>query len=218
MIDWNAIDTVLLDMDGTLLDLNFDNFFWQHHLPARYAEQHDMAPEQALNLLYQLFEEKRSSIEWYCTDFWSKKLALDIPALKKEVQHLIAERPHVRQFLSALGESKRQRILITNAHRDSLNLKLEVTGIDDLLDTLISSHDFQVPKESSDFWVRLQDHIHFDPKRTLFIDDTEDMLHAAKTFGIRHLLCIKQPDSKQSARDDLTFPAINHFSDLLPLH
>ena len=40
MIDWDDIDTVLLDMDGTLLDLHFDNFFWMHYMPRRYAEIH----------------------------------------------------------------------------------------------------------------------------------------------------------------------------------
>ena len=179
---------------------------------------HKIEPEVALDKLYQRFEEKRSSIEWYCTDFWSAELGLDIPALKKEVQHLIAERPHVRQFLSALGSTHRQRILITNAHRDSLNLKLEITGIDDLLDTLISSHDYRVPKESPVFWQSLSEQIDFDPKRTLFIDDTEDMLSAAEGFGIAHLLCISQPDSKATPRSDFKYPAIEHFSDLLPIN
>ncbi len=36
MIDWDNIDTVLLDMDGTLLDLGFDNWFWQPHVPEQY--------------------------------------------------------------------------------------------------------------------------------------------------------------------------------------
>ena len=27
MLDWTAIRTVLIDMDGTILDLNFDNLF-----------------------------------------------------------------------------------------------------------------------------------------------------------------------------------------------
>ena len=44
MLDWSRIDTVLLDMDGTLLDLNFDNYFWQKHLPLRYAEARGLTP------------------------------------------------------------------------------------------------------------------------------------------------------------------------------
>ena len=29
IVEWDAIDTVLVDMDGTLLDLSFDTFFWR---------------------------------------------------------------------------------------------------------------------------------------------------------------------------------------------
>lgn len=217
MIDWRTIDTVLLDMDGTLLDLHFDNHFWQHHLPRRYAEHHGLDPVQAMADLYQRFDDWRGTLEWYCTDFWSRELQLDIVALKQEVKHLIAERPQAREFLDQLGQRGRRRVLITNAHRDSLNLKLAVTGIDQRLDCLISSHDYGAPKEAAGFWQRLAQAVDFDPGRTLFIDDTETMLSAARAQGIRHLLCVRQPDSKAAARTALGFPAIDHFGDLLPV-
>jgi GMP/IMP 5'-nucleotidase len=216
MIDWNAIDTVLLDMDGTLLDLHFDNQFWQHYLPARYAEHHQIDPDKAMDELYRRFDAKRNSIEWYCTDYWSEALALDIPALKKELQHLIAERPQVTDFLSHLGALATNRVLITNAHRHSLDIKLQVTGIGALLDEIISAHDYGAPKEHEEFWHQLRQQVDFDPARTLFIDDTETMLTAARNYGIQYLLCISQPDSTKAPRSDLTFPAINSFGDLLP--
>lgn len=217
MIDWSAIDTVLLDMDGTLLDLHFDNHFWRHHLPLRYAERHGLEIGQATADLYDRFEARRHTIEWYCTEFWSAELGVDICALKREVQHLIAERPRAREFLHALGVNARARILITNAHRRSLELKLARTGIDSLLDRLISSHDYGVPKESSAFWHRLARDVDFDPARTLFIDDTESILAAARDYGIGHVICIRQPDSRAAARRELQFPAVDHFDDLLPV-
>ena len=216
MIDWKAIDTVLLDMDGTLLDLHFDNQFWQHFLPARYAEQHQIAPETAIEELYRRFDAKRHSIEWYCTDYWSEQLAMDIPALKQELKHLIAIRPKVVDFLDHLGAQSIQRVLITNAHRQSLKIKLEQTRIDRYLDHLFSSHDFGVPKENTSFWTKLRGQIDFEPSRTLFIDDTETMLESAATHGIRHLLCIRQPDSRKAPRMDLRFPALDCFGELLP--
>lgn len=216
MIDWNAIDTVLLDMDGTLLDLHFDNQFWQHYLPARYAEERQIEPDKAKQELYRRFDAKRNSIEWYCTDYWSEALAMDIPALKKELQHLIAERPQVKEFLKHLGTIAAKRVLITNAHRHSLDIKMEVTGIGPLLDIIISAHDYGAPKEQEGFWRQLQQQVDFDPIRTLFIDDTETMLTAAQDYGIQHLLCISQPDSTKAPRTDLTFPAIDCFGDLLP--
>jgi putative hydrolase of the HAD superfamily len=38
LVPWQNIDTVLLDMDGTLLDLNYDNQIFGHLLPAAYAK------------------------------------------------------------------------------------------------------------------------------------------------------------------------------------
>lgn len=217
MIDWSAIDTVLLDMDGTLLDLHFDNHFWRHHLPRRYADHHGLNHESALADLHRRFEAHRHTLDWYCTEFWSKELGVNICALKREVAHLIAERPQMREFLQQLGASNRDRILITNAHRHSLNLKVERTGINQLLDKLISSHDYGAPKESPIFWRQLAHDIEFVPSRTLFIDDTESVLAAAAQFGIAYLICIRQPDSRLAARDGLGFPAIDHFDDLLPI-
>ena len=43
LIDWEEIDTILLDMDGTLLDLNYDLHFWLEHLPLIYASQHQIS-------------------------------------------------------------------------------------------------------------------------------------------------------------------------------
>jgi putative hydrolase of the HAD superfamily len=217
MIDWRAIDTVLLDMDGTLLDLHFDNHFWQHHLPRRFAEHHGLDPEASVQDLHDRFAREQHRLQWYCTDYWSSQLGLDVVALKREVAHLIAERPGARAFLEQLGARGRRRILVTNAHRDSLNLKLSRTRIGAGLDRMISSHDYGMPKEDREFWRRLAAEVGFDAQRTLFIDDSEAVLEAARNHGIAHLLCISQPDSRRAHRERLRFPALADFADLLPV-
>lgn len=215
-IDWTNIDTVLLDMDGTLLDLHFDNYFWLTHLPQRYAEHHGVCPDQATKDLHNRFNEKRGTLDWYCLEFWSKELSVNIRELKKEVEHLIVERPFVQEFLTQLGETGIQRVLITNAHPQSLELKLSLTGIGPLLDHIYTSHQFGHPKESPNFWHALKQQQHFEPKRTLFIDDSLEVLKAAKKYGIGHLLGISQPDSKQQARQVNGFPSIQHFNEIFP--
>lgn len=215
--DWNSIDTVLLDMDGTLLDLHFDNFFWLNYLPRRYAEHHGVCPDQASRELHTRFAEKRGTLDWYCLEYWSTELAVNIRQLKEEIDHLIQERPYVQEFLHELGVTGKQRVLITNAHPQSLDLKLATTGIDPLLDTVVSSHQYRAPKEEPAFWHQLHRHIPFDPARTLFVDDTERILSVARDFGIQHLLCIAQPDSKAEPRQTCEFPTITHFNELLPV-
>ncbi len=216
-VDWHAIDTVLLDMDGTLLDLHFDNHFWQTHLPRRYAEAQGMSEAQALIHLQQRFEQEHGSLNWYCLDFWRDELQLDIVALKREVSHLIALRPHTASFLEALRAAGKTVWLVTNAHPDSIQLKLEHTPLAQWLDRISSSHSLGAAKETPAFWDALQ-HLHpFDISRTLFIDDTVSVLHAAHAFGIAHLLCITRPDSQSPERIVSEFNAITDFDQILPV-
>ncbi len=215
-INWNHIETVLLDMDGTLLDLHFDNFFWLTHLPRRYAEHHNLCPDKATAELHQRFNEKRGTLDWYCLEYWSAELSVNIEELKEEIQHLIQERPFVREFLRQLGETGKQRVLVTNAHPNSLRLKLAVTGIGGLLDQIISSHTFGFPKESPKFWQQLQSEVHFNPAKTLFIDDSEEILDAARRFGIDTIIGIRQPDSKMEPRSSVSHPSITHFNEIFP--
>jgi len=213
-IPWSDIDTVLLDMDGTLLDLHFDNYFWTKHLPKRYAESHNVPESEATQILKDYIKAHEGTLKWYCLEHWSTSLQLNIRELKEEVKHKIQIRPFVIEFLQQLKKDNKKLVLITNAHPQSLDLKLEVTEIDRWLDMIISSHQFNHPKEDQEFWLKLQQHEHFDPNRTLFIDDTVKILESAQRFGIRHLLCIHQPDSQIQRPDIEKFPAITHFDEI----
>jgi 5'-nucleotidase len=214
VVDWSAIDTVLLDMDGTLLDLHFDNYFWQYHLPAAYARKHALTLSEAERIVFVHFADKQATLNWYCLDYWSKALELDVVALKLEVQHLIAIRPGVLEFLQFLQKTGKRSVLITNAHRDSLNLKMRRTNLQPMFDRLISAHDFGYPKEAPAFWQALATIEPYVPERTLFIDDTHHILDAARNAGITQVLGIVMPDSKGDAREHHSHRLIRHFSEL----
>jgi HAD superfamily hydrolase (TIGR01509 family) len=216
MIDWNAVDTVLLDMDGTLLDLHYDNYFWLTHLPQRYAEFHDLDPLHAHRELSQLIASFEGTLQWYCLDHWSALVRMDIPALKREIQHKIRTRPHTEVFLRFLRQSRKKVILATNAHRTGLTLKLEVSRIDRWLDLVISSHDYQHPKEATAFWHCLAEAESIDPQRTLFIDDNLSVLRAARSFGLHQLVCINQPDSQKPPQVSGEFIDIIDFDEIMP--
>jgi putative hydrolase of the HAD superfamily len=217
MIDWSSIDTVLLDMDGTLLDLHFDNYFWQVFVPQKYAQKHGLSLIESQTALYPRFHAQSGTLNWYCLDHWSRDLALDIVALKHELQHLIRPRVDAMTFLQALADSNKSVWMVTNAHPDALKLKLQSTQIAPYFDHILSSHQLGKPKEHIEFWQALQQFLHFDPKRCLFIDDSEAVLTTAHAFGIGHILSIQQPDSQVAARTGLLFPAIHHFADILPI-
>ena len=214
-LPWRDIDTVLLDMDGTLLDLHYDNHFWLEHLPNRYAELHGISRAMAELELTPLFERNAGQLQWYCLDFWSTELKIPVRELKLETADLIALRPDADTFLAAIKQAGKRVILITNAHRDSLSLKMERIELAPYFERLISSHDYGYPKESPQFWDALQADIGFEPGRSLFIDDTLPILRSARDFGVGHLLAVKQPDSKKCPKDTEEFAALEDYRELL---
>lgn len=215
MIDWDAVDTVLFDMDGTLLDLYYDNYFWHEYLPRQWGARRGLDPEQAKAELFPRLVERKGTLSWYCLDYWSGELGLDIMALKSGIEHLIRAHPRAEDFVVHVGALGKRRLLVTNAHRSLLDVKLDRTGIGVHFDAIVSAHDLGKPKEDREFWRLLEDGQRFDPVRTLLIDDNLEVLRAASDYGIGHVLAIAQPDSSAPPRRIQEFPAVDSFAALL---
>ncbi|MGD2117802.1 MAG: GMP/IMP nucleotidase [Chromatiales bacterium] len=214
-LPWSEIDDVMLDMDGTLLDLHFDNHFWLEYVPHRYAEDRGMPYELAREELLQRYRRIEGTLEWYCVDHWSRELGLDIALLKEEVDHLIAVHPHVVDFLEALQAAGKRVSLVTNAHQKSLALKMRKTRLDHHFDYVISAHQLGYPKEQQAFWHCLHAQLPFVPQRTLFVDDSVSVLHSAQQYGIAHLIAILKPDTRSPHRQVKGFTGVSDFSALL---
>ncbi len=218
MIDWSRVDTVFLDMDGTLLDLHYDSHFWLQHLPLRYAQHCGLSTEQARATILDIIQTEKGTLNWYCTDYWSRRLAMNVAALKAEVRERIAYRPHVADFLAQIRQRGYRSVIVTNCHPDPLALKLDATGLDRHVDAIISSHQLGKPKEAPDFWSDLQQHTAYEPARTLMVDDSIPVLESARAAGIGQCLAILAPDSQLApspAHPEI--PSIAHFDELMPL-
>lgn len=212
---WSRIETVLLDMDGTLLDLHFDNYFWLQFMPIKYAEMYGVDQEEAHKILKQVSDDTYGTLNWYCLDYWSELLSMPVAELKHGIIEKIQYRPHVKDFLKMLQQQGKRAVIVTNAHRDSVNLKMARTGLDKLVDRIISSHDYQEPKESQAFWQHLQQDEPFDLEKTLLIDDSQAVLKSAEIWGFKHLLTIFHPDSQKVPNTDSEHQGIHHFDELL---
>jgi len=210
-IDWQNIDTVLLDMDGTLLDLHFDNYFWLEHLPSVIAQRNGCELEGAREHLTSLYQRHIGTLNWYCVDFWNEQVGFDIMQHKAAVSNRISYRPNAQSFLKRCKQQSDDVRLVTNAHRKILNLKIEHTQIDQYFDQMLCSHELNYPKERIEFWDRLQAHQAFDPLRTLFLDDNESVLETASEYGIGHIYSIAKPDSQCEREVPSRFPMIEDF-------
>lgn len=216
-VSWPDVDTVLLDMDGTLLDLHYDNYFWQVYVPGKFAERHGLPYAEAHAECFRRYNAKAGTLDWYCVDYWTEQLELDIVRLKEEVAHLIAVHPDVREFLVQLRTAGKRVVLVTNAHRKALSLKMLRTGLEVHFDAMHVSHEYGLAKEEPRFWAALQAREPFDPARTLLIDDSLPVLRSARQAGIRHLLAVYKPDTRQPEKDVAEFMALRRFAEVMPI-
>lgn len=213
---WDRIDTVLLDLDGTLLDLRFDNHFFLEHLPHRLAEHWGVSGDAARTELQRRYRRVEGTLDWYCLDYWQRELELDLVALKHEIGHMVTWRPHAEAFLDALAAAGKRRVLATNAHPGSMGFKFERLPLGPRFEARYTSHDLGAPKEDAAFWDRLHEREGFTPDRTLFVDDNPHVLAAARAWGIGHLVGIRCPDSAAPRNRLEGFPAVDHLDALLP--
>ncbi len=197
---WRDCTTVLLDMDGTLLDLAFDNWFWHEAVPRCLARARGAHAEEMRGPLLEHYARKRGSLEWYCLDYWSDELGLDLRALKDASSHRIRYLPGARRFLQQARVSGKRLVLVTNAHADTLHVKNGVSGIGAFFEQCVSSHDFGAPKESAEFWPRLRERLGFELENTLFVDDSPAVLDAATAFGLGAVVAVTRPDTRLPPR------------------
>jgi len=215
-INWHDIDTVLLDMDGTLLDRHFDDHFWLEHVPARWAAHNKTELEFARRHLYALFRSQENTLNWTDLDYWSDRLKLDIPLLKQEVEHLIAVHPFVIEFLLFLKQHRKQVWLVTNAHSKTLDLKMKRTRLGPYFDGIISAHQVGLPKEDNGFWQALQNFVPYTPHRTMLGEDSETNLRTAAAYNIEYLIFVGRHSSTAKPLVSQNFATIHYFKQLIP--
>jgi len=214
-LDWTQIETVFLDMDGTLLDLHYDNHFWLEHLPKCLAAQQGLAEQTAKQQILDHCAEIEGTLNWYSLDYWQERLGLDIVATKHEIAGRIAMRAHVEAFLNYLRQHNKRIVMLTNAHEKTVALKFNYVSLESFFDRIITSHALGAAKEEAAFWECLATQEHFTCENSLFIDDNLQVLRAARDFGIQHLLAISEPDSKQPPKDTAEFSAVHCYTQLM---
>ncbi len=205
----------MLDMDGTLLDLAFDNYVWRDLVPRRYAAANGLTLAAAREHLFEQYRAVQGDLEWYCLDHWCDRLQIDVVQLHHDVNDRIGYLPGALGFLRTVSDQDLRVLLVTNSHPDTLALKDAVTGLGDYFDGLVSSHDYGHAKESQAFWQALEDDVGFDVETTLFVDDSQPVLRSASDYGLKMLVTITRPDTSRPLRNGSEFTGVESVADIL---
>jgi putative hydrolase of the HAD superfamily len=210
------IDCMLVDMDGVILDNTYDNNFWQNQIPGVISKNKNISFEDAKRLAVQIFNYKKNTKEWYDVDYWSNMLNVDIEAEKRSSISFdrIQLYEGVTETLNKLKDNFRL-ILITNAHRKTLNIKLEKYDLNPYFENMICAHELHYVKENIQLWYMLKSRFKLDYTKTLLIEDTINNIKVGLSAGISQAVYLGDEiyeDSKKilklSSINDI-FPAFN---------
>ena len=214
-LDWHSVDDVLLDMDGTLLDRDFDNFFFEEELPRRYAALHRLSEQAAREKLFALYRSVEGELAWTDLHYWTKTTGIDVVALTQELSGRICYLPGVEAFLGAVRAKRKRMTVLTNAHADGVTIKCRKTGVDKQVDRIVNAFEVGCLKMRPDYWPACQKLVGFEPGRALYIDDDEACLAAAQAFGIRHIYHSVRSSTKLPPHPSSRYTPIENLQDLI---
>jgi FMN phosphatase YigB (HAD superfamily) len=214
-LDWGQIDDVLLDMDGTLLDRHFDNFFFEEELPRRYAEIHDLTLEESRDTLMAMYRSVEGELAWTDLHYWTQRVGIDVVAMTKELDHMIEFLPGAEEFLKYLRRQGKRVTIITNAHESGVAIKSAKTGVGQHVHSIVNAFEVGYLKMRPEYWPACQRLLGFDPKRSFYMDDDEGCLVAARQFGIAHLIHSAKSSSQLPPAPAAQFVSIASFSPLM---
>lgn len=215
VLNWDQVDDVLLDMDGTLLDRHFDNFFFEEELPRRYAAVHRLSFEDSRARLMAMYRSVEGELAWTDLHYWTRRVGIDVVAMHKELDHMIAFLPGAEEFLRDLKRRGKRITVLTNAHQTGVSVKTAKTGLDRYVDRIVDAFEVGYLKMRSEYWPACQRLVGFDPKRSLYVDDDESCLDAARRFGIMGIVHSAKSSSQLPATPSVGFPSVERLPNLL---
>jgi HAD superfamily hydrolase (TIGR01509 family) len=213
--DWDAIDTVCLDLDGTLLDQAYDNHIWRDLVPEHFAIRHGLPLETARERVVRHYEDHHGTLQAYSLEYWADLCGVDLFELHRQEQARIDWLDGAADFLAQLRAMPKRLVLLTNSHPFALELKHAKTRVLDYFHEAASSQEFGAPKEDQQFWVRAREKFGFDPERSLFADDNLRMLRAAEKAGMRWIYGVRISDTRWPPLSHDHYPAVDRVRELL---
>jgi 5'-nucleotidase len=214
-VDWSRIDDVLVDMDGTLLDRHFDNFFFEEELPRRYAAMHGLSFESSRERLMAMYRSVEGELAWTDLEYWSGRVGIDVVAMHQELQHLIGFLPGAEHFLKTVRAKGKRITVLTNAHHTGVAIKSAKTGLDRYVDRVVDAFEVGYLKMRSEYWPACRLLVGFDPSRCLYVDDDETCLTAARHYGIAAIFHSAKSSSQLPPVRSAHFESVDHLPALL---
>jgi len=169
---------ISFDLDGTLVDKNFDDALWFQEIPKLYSEKHGVSFQEAWNHCTSCYDGLGDQdLRWYDIDYWLEKFEIgaDSSRLIDDLSHTIKLFDDSVPVLEFLKNKGFKLVVISNANRKFLDVKMRAEGMNYFFSRVFSvTSDFQQVKKTKDVYLEICKQLGVKPEDLVHVGDHED--------------------------------------------
>lgn len=174
-----SVRTILFDLDGTLIDTNeliiasFTHTFEHYNLPYTREELIEFNGPPLIETFTNINPERAEEM----IDVYREH------NLRVHNEYVKAF-PHVKEVLDILQENNFKLGIVTTKMKDSVYQGLEVAGITNQFDTIVTLDDVTHPKPHPEPVIKAMNEIGANPAQTIMIGDNSHDIESGKNAGV----------------------------------
>ena len=190
MVKLNSTTAILSDLDGVILNLDYDIKFWESWLPEHVANQSNQNLEEIKIKIQAEIDTQRGTLNFYDLNYWDDLLNVDCMEIIREQEEKCSFLEGSYKALQRLSTLKNPKYILTNGDPRIQEYKAETQNFLEFFNSIFYSMHVGYPKESKEFWALARHNLNLDFEDTIFIDDDLKVVTAAAKAGIKQVAWI----------------------------
>ena len=208
MVKLNSTTAILSDLDGVILDLNYDMKFWQSWLPEHVANQTNQSIEETQAEIQAEINKQRGTLNFYNLNYWDDFLNVDCMQIIKEKEEKCSYLEGSHEALQRLSALKNPKHILTNGDPRVQEYKAQSQDFWRFFDSIFYSMRAGYPKEQKEFWALARHNLNLCFEDAMFIDDGYNVVTAAVKAGLKKVIWITPGKNRILQNGIETFPRL----------
>ena len=208
MVKLNSTTAILLDLDGVILNLDYDIKFWESWLPEHLASQSNQSLKEVKTKIQAEIDIQRGTLNFYDLNYWDDLLSVDCMEIIREQEEKCSYLEGSYEALQRLSAMQNPKHILTNGDPRAQEYKAETQNFLEFFDSIFYSMHTGYPKEEKEFWALARHNLNLDFEDAIFIDDDFKVVTAAIKVGIKKVIWITPGKNRVLQNGIETFPSL----------
>jgi FMN phosphatase YigB (HAD superfamily) len=208
MTKFNSTTAILSDLDGVILDLNYDMKFWTDWLPDALTLSSGKTRSDIKAELVAMMKNQEASLNWYDLNYWDEYFKVDCLEIIKAQEERCSFLDGSVDALNKFAALPNPKYILTNGDPRLFDFKSESANFLDYFDSHLCSMHVGYAKEQKEFWSLASQYLKLDLKNSIFIDDNFKVVTSAVKAGVGQVYWINKGRSKVLSNGVITYPTL----------